>query len=442
MKILFILPEYYPHSGGGISTYYQHYIDALKPYCDGIRVIVGSGYVQGTDKFNHHGVEVSYLNPQLFKQHLAKFSRYDLLPEYKNNLAAAWAMWEQAGYGASYDIIECTDFGLGFVPWVIHHHKPVITRLHGGSGQIALHENDHELSLITDANLHTELELLPLCDSLLTHSKANLEFWVAALPKANLVYLKPVYNSDNDRAPAPLHQRDNHGLVTARVQKWKGPQILSQALRSLKTDIKVNWLGRDMPFAKHQSTNQYLCTEYADVWNKHILPGQPIPNDEVLKLQRKAKFGVVPSLWDMFNFACLEFMAAGTPLICSDGAGASELIEHGATGFKYPADNPEALATCIELLLALNEADYLKMASAAQQTIAEQLSGDRLMPSYLEEYNRIAETFSTKKTNAIINKLYLPAISEDSLTEVLDKQPLKLIISYLKKRILKKLSEK
>ena len=49
-------------------------------------------------------------------------------------------MYEQAGEGQDFDVIECADFGLGFIPWVINRHKPVITRFHGSSGQIHLHE--------------------------------------------------------------------------------------------------------------------------------------------------------------------------------------------------------------------------------------------------------------------------------------------------------------
>lgn len=442
MKILFILPEYYPHSGGGISTYYQHYIDALKPHCDGIKVIVGSGYVQGTDKFTHNGVEVEYLEPALYKQQLEKFTRYNLLPEYRNNIAAAWAMWEQAAAGDGFDIIECTDFGLGFVPWIIHHKKPVIIRLHGSAGQIALHENDYEAGLTTDANMHTELALLPLCDSLLTHSQANRNFWLSVLPQANIAHLKPIYHLSNTQPPVPLQLRDNWGLVAARVQKWKGPEILCQAMRLLKTDIKIKWHGRDTPFDKKLSTKQYLSKQYADIWGKHILHSPSVPNKEVLTLQQQTKFGIVPSLWDMFNFACLEFMAAGTPLICADGAGASELIEHGINGYKYAADTPIALANCIEMVVSLNEADHHKMGLAAQQTITNQLSASSLIPAYIDEYNRIKDTFTIKKSNVILNKLYLPSAPEDSLSDILNKQPLMLIMNYVKKRVLKKLKGK
>jgi glycosyltransferase involved in cell wall biosynthesis len=442
LKLLFILPEYYPHSGGGISTYYQHYIEALKPYCDVIKVIVGSGYVQCTDKFEHNGIEVEYLDPSIYKQHLINFSRFDLLPEYRNNMAAAWAMWEQAGGGNGFDIIECTDFGLGFVPWVIHHNKPVVTRLHGSAGQISLYENNHDAGLLINANIHTELALLSLSDILLTHSKTNRAFWLSVFPQANLKFITPVYTTAITHKPLPLAKRNKEGLVTARVQKWKGPEILCRAMQLLKTNVNVTWLGRDTSFTKGLSTGVYLKNNYPDVWGKQISHNYPIINNEVLALQQKAAFGIVPSVWDMFNFSALEFMAAGTPLICSDGAGASELIEHGVNGFKIPSDDPVELAKCIELLLSLNQADYQKMGIAGQQTIINELSGAKLMPVYREIYNTIRGKFSPTKSNQLLNKLYAPSGPDNSLADILDKQPLKLIVPYLKKRLLKKIKRK
>ncbi|MFD0749290.1 glycosyltransferase family 4 protein [Mucilaginibacter calamicampi] len=438
MKILFILPEYYPHSGGGISTYYQHYLQALKPHCETIKVIVGSGYVQGRDKFEHNGIEVAYLDPELYQQHLLKFTRFNVLPEYRNNLAAAWAMWEQAKEGDDFDVIECTDFGLGFVPWVMHHQKPVITRLHGSAGQIALHENTHEAALADNINLHTEATLLPLCDILLTHSQANREFWQSVFPSGDISFIPPVYTAPQISEPLPLEQRENWGLVAARMQKWKGPEVLCKAMRLVKTGFDIKWMGRDTPFNKGQSTNAYLSLNYGDVWGKRIFNQNAVPNGEMLNYQRQARFGIVPSLWDMFNFSCLEFMAVGTPLICADGAGASELIEHGINGFKYDANDPTALAACIDKVISLNEPDYKQMAYAAMQTIAGQLSSASRMPDYLQLYQRAIKAFEVMPSNDVFAKLYGPGEANDPLGDLLDKQPLKLILSYLKARILQK----
>ncbi|MES2062132.1 MAG: glycosyltransferase family 4 protein [Bacteroidota bacterium] len=438
MNILFILPEYYPHSGGGISPYYIHYISALKPFCSRIKVIVGSGYTQAYDKFIYDGIEVEYLEPSLQQQYLTKFTKLDLFHGYRNDVAAAWAMWQQAAKGEGFDIIECTDFGLGFIPWVIEHHKPVITRMHGSTGQITLHENSLQDSA-ADCVMQAELALLPLCNNLITHSSANRNFWLNVFPGANINYIPPVYNNQQTQA-LPLNERDNNGLVTARLQKWKGPVELCKAVQVLKDPVTIKWFGRDMPYLNNLTTSQYLSENFTGVWNKTVLHEKAIPNAEITILQRKALYGIVPSVWDMFNFTALEFLAAGTPLICSDGAGVADIIEHGKNGFKYPANDINALAKCIEQVLALNSTDYNKIVQAGFKTLDELLSPQALMPPYLKQYTDTIASFSPSNANIFLQKLYNPADKIITLAAVLDKQPLKKLIKYVYKRSLAKLT--
>lgn len=434
MNILFVLPEYYPHSGGGISTYYQHYIKAIRPHCQHVKVIVGSGYVQGTDKFEHEGVEIAYLDPVLYHEYLARFDKLTFLPEYRNNIAAAWAMWQQANQGDGFDVIECTDFGLGYVPWLIHHNKPVITRLHGSAGQIALHENSSDTGPGIDANMHTELTLLPLSDSIITHSRANQQFWSGMLKGTDIQYLPPVY-CPVMASPLSLSERDNYGLITARIQKWKGPGELCKAVGELKTPVPLKWYGRDVAYDKVLTTNEYLQLSYPNIWCKLIEVNKPVNHQEVLAMQQRAKFGVVPSVWDMFNFTCVELMAAGTPVICADGAGAAELIEHGYNGYTYAANDTHALAECITIMNSLTESEYNSMATAAQKTIEEKLNSPELIEAYMNEYALVLENFISSRANIFLEKIYSPGNESQTLEEVLNKQPLKKLVQYLLKRI-------
>jgi glycosyltransferase involved in cell wall biosynthesis len=440
LNILFILPEYYPHSGGGISTYYIHYINALKPFCNRIKVIVGSGYTQAYDKFIHNGIEVEYLEPSLQQQYLTKFTKLDLFPGYRNDVAAAWAMWQQAAKGEGFDIIECTDFGLGFIPWVIEHHKPVITRLHGSTGQITLYENSLP-EPAADFTMQAELALLPLCDSLITHSLANRNFWHSLLPGANIHYILPVYSNQQTQA-LPLNDRDKNGLVTARLQKWKGPVELCKAMQALKGPVTIKWIGRDMPYLNNLTTSQYLNENFTRIWNKTLLHEKAKPNTEISALQRKALYGIAPSVWDMFNFTGLEFLAAGTPLICSDGAGVADIIEHGKNGFKYQANDINALAKCIEQVLALNLTDYSNIVEAGFKTLDELLSAQALIPSNLKQYTDVIAHFNPANTNSFLQQLYKPCATTVTLAAVLDKQPLKKLIGYVYKRSLAKVIRK
>ena len=440
MKVLFIIPEYYPHSGGGISTYYINYISALKPYCETVKVIVGSGYFSRDDNFNLDGIEVEYLKPAIYRSYIGKFSRFDLALELKQNLAAAWAMYEQANRGEGFDVVECTEFGFGFIPWVVNHNKPVITRLHGSSGQIAFYETNKTTNILTDFTRQVELLLLPRCDKLITYSDANQQFWKNRLVGADVTMISPVFGT-NILSPLSFAQREDFGLVTARIQQWKGPVELCGALSKLPANERpmVKWFGRDMPYSDTESTAQLLERSFPGVWGVNVLPQKPVDNAEVIKLQQRAKFGLVPSTWDMFNFTLTEFLAAGTPVICADGAGASCLIEHGLNGLKYPSADKNALAECIRQLNKMDEKVYMQMAAAGLETVRQELSDDKIIPQNLQAYESVVKHFKAGNADEYIAGVFKPDEKSYTIDSVLDKQPLKLLMQYSLKRLKAKL---
>ena len=441
LKLLFILPEYYPHSGGGISTYYQELIPALLPYCSKIKVLVGSGYSHGGRDFNHNGIEVSYLETGLFKSYLSKFTKFQIFPELMRNLAAAWAMWEQVKE-EEFDAVECTDFGLGFVPWLTHHNRPVKIQMHGSSGQIGFFDPKNDDALECDVLKQIELTFFKLADLLQTHSTANKIFWEKQLSPTKILSILPIYQ--NLSPITNFSDRQESGLVTGRIQYWKGPSILCKAHQLLRNQkYEINWLGRDMPYGNNQkSMNQWLATNFPTVWGFSVKPIGVIKNDEIRKAQSQAKFGLVPSIWDMFNFSCLEFMAAGTLTICADGAGASEVIDNGKNGFTYSAEDPQALANVLLTVSKLTAAAYNSIAQEGQKTIKNELSADNLGPVYINAFKKIIEDFKVTDDNEYLNAIYSPSNDPHELGELLNKQPLKLIVKHIASRLRNKITKK
>ncbi|MGI4019957.1 MAG: glycosyltransferase family 4 protein [Janthinobacterium lividum] len=434
MKILFILPEYYPHSGGGISTYYLELIPALKPYCTSIKVLVGSGYTQSIESFINNGIEICYLKPDLYKQYLPKFSKFSIFPELQRNIAAAWAMWEQVK-DEDFDVVECTDFGLGFIPWIINNQKPVVIKMHGSTGQISTYDYKPEEQLAADFTRQTELLFFAQCNLLQTYSKANQVFWQKQFLEKEVVHLYPVYSKFTKTIPYP--ERTIYGLVTGRIQQWKGPKILCDAAEILKDKMpEIHWYGRDMAYTKHgTSMSQHLRTQYSNSWKVSIKTYNPIPNQEIYGLQAKAKFGLIPSTWDMFNFTCLEFLSVGTLTICSDGAGASELIENGVNGFKYAALDAQALSETLNKVAILSQKEYEQIASNGKETIGNLLSPEQLIPVHMEYYFKAIKNFIPATINDFLNEVYLPSNKTHKLDDLLDLQPLSLLLTYNLKRI-------
>lgn len=430
------MPEYYPHSGAGISTYYLQYIKALRPYAESIKVIVGSGYVHSEDKYLVNNVEIEYLNPDIYNNYLKKFEKFNFIPVYKKNIAAAWAMWQQSMQGDGYDIIECCDFGMGYIPWLVNHNKPVIVRLHGSEGQIELKEPNLHQTVFGDANRQTELLLLAKADRLITHSKTNALFWELALVNKKVEYIPPVF--ETDVLPIPFSKKDDFGIVCARIQQWKGPDILCNGLKTESKIINnIKWFGRDTALTSNQSKSAQLAQDYPEIWGRQIHPLPPLSNKLIKAEQIKAKFAVVPSTWDMFNFTVLENMAAGTPVVCSEETGASDLIINGINGFKFSVNNVAQLSDRLWSVNNLTEPEYELMVKKGLETI-RMLASEKIIPNNLNIYQEIIQNFIYSKSNFYLETIYKPTNTVKDFNKILDGQSLKNLTQYLFKRILKK----
>ena len=76
------------------------------------------------------------------------------------------------------------------------------------------------------------------------------------------------------------------------------------------------------------------------------------PSHEIEKYYGLADVFVLPTLYDPFSNVCLEAMACGVPVITSTSNGASEIIEHGVSGYVLtnPRDEKELALFLIKLL--------------------------------------------------------------------------------------------
>jgi glycosyltransferase involved in cell wall biosynthesis len=68
-----------------------------------------------------------------------------------------------------------------------------------------------------------------------------------------------------------------------------------------------------------------------------------LPTTQIQEVYRQSDVFVFPSLWEGFSLVVPEAMACGLPVICSDHAGSSDIIEEGVEGFVIPAGDLEAL---------------------------------------------------------------------------------------------------
>ena len=388
MRLLFALPEYPPDYGGGIATYYGALLPELVRRGHVVDVVVGSAFTSGSRSYEHDGVSVRMLDGDRTERLMPAYSRYAATPEVQRHLAAARAVWEQTDGGAGYDAVETVDWGLFFAPWAAEGGVPVRVRMAGSSGQIAAYDTFPGKEL--DGELYRLLEtaLLPAAHALHSTSRANVAFWERTAGRP-VTYAPPPVVAHEPSGGA----RRAEGFVAARVQEWKGPQVLAEALHLLGSDAPVvEWAGRTVA---HPETGEpyddVLRREYPDVWDTRVRQLGRIAPDEVARKQATAAFVLVPSLWDVFNFSATEAMLQGAVLICSDGAGGVDLVDDGANGFVVPAGDSRALADRIREVIAMAPEDRGRIGAAARETALEMTDPVRVAATAAEAYADLSD---------------------------------------------------
>ena len=440
MKILFVLPEYLPRMGGGIITNFSSLMPWLARAGHEVSVIYGSSFVNtpGGGKSTINGIEVEVLDTNLYAKFIPRFGRYETVPKLQRHLAAAWALWEQAQRNPPPDIVQVTDWGLLFLPWALREGPPVVASLHGSIGQIA-QLDPLEGDRAADAIIQL-IEVLGLSaiDSVITHSTNNVRFWTQKLAR-KVDLIRPVFVPEN--LPHEPGERTGRGLVIGRVQRWKGPHILCEALHLLGQGApEIDWIGRDVPIHKSNgSTARHLSQTWPDVWGKkiHHLPEESPA--QIRERQLTAGFVVVPSTWDVFNFTCVEAMTAGAPVICSSGVGASDLIEKGVTGFVYEPTSGPSLAENIDRLLAMSPHHRSELGNAGAKAIKQALAPETVLPARLDLYHALSS--QARKPLPVDDELInicSPAEATTSLDASLNEIALRRLLVHSFHRILRK----
>lgn len=436
MKLLFLLPEYLPHDGGGIITFYRILLPQLVEMGHEVSVIVGSAMFaeENRNAVVIDGVKVESLELALREKYYQQFQAYAAMPWLRRHLAAAWAMYEQANQGEAYDVVEATDWGLLFVPWALEQTCPLLVRMHGSIGQIDIHDPVAGEEAQGQLVRLIERQALSLAQTVQTLSSSNANFWQQQTGRE----VDCIYPAWQPRVKAPENiSRSPRGLVVGRLQRWKGPHILCEALQLLGTNAPtIEWMGRDTAFdSRHRTTSQYLAENYLPICKNLFQHRQPQPPEITAGLQAAAAFAIVPSTWDVFNFTCVEAMGLGTPVICSTGAGASSLIEDGVNGFIFENENPQALADAISRCTAMSEAQVLAMGQAAQASV-----GHLLNPKHIAEQHIISYHAAIKKSVPVVpsdnwlRRACMPSNKTFDPFAFLDHLPLKDLLRYVAQR--------
>ena len=98
--------------------------------------------------------------------------------------------------------------------------------------------------------------------------------------------------------------------------------------------------------------------------------------------------GVLCTFTEGISNSVMEYMAAGKPVVVTNGGGSSELVVNGETGFLVPPSNPRAVAEKLEVLLADAE-KARKMGIAGRRRLESQFSLEQLVDGTVQMYQQV-----------------------------------------------------
>lgn len=442
LRVLIVTPEYQA-AGGGIGRFYREVAPALaRAGCD-VTVVVSNPFADALPPSNQPGLRLRWVDTLDVGSKAEMFADLPPARVFRSWLASGFAaqdVWRALG---PFDVVECCDFGLGFAAHVLDADgPPVQVQMHGSLGQISEHEprNAGQAMDFALARL-AEASLLRGADGVQASGQPNASEWRQA-QNLNVDVLPPPLAMPTDGPGAS----DGPVLVVGRVQDWKGPQVLCEALSRLPAGarVPVQWVGRDTATGPGlTSMDGYLARTYPTVWRNVVQPIGARSAQDVAALQRRARFVVVPSLWDTFNLAGAEAMAYGRVVIASDGAGVSDLIQDGVNGFIARAGDAQSFGMAWQKALALDEAARRRMGDAAAEAVRTRMDPDTNARQRMEQLQSRASRGRTPfEFDRWTRDFFSPQPDARVDTSFLESVPVRGLADHLLKRVTKHVSGK
>jgi glycosyltransferase involved in cell wall biosynthesis len=157
--------------------------------------------------------------------------------------------------------------------------------------------------------------------------------------------------------------------------------------RSLDLARRVANAANKRLVAVVQGKKEQVFNDEIDPWlhaktsNLNLQFTEDMPTEARYKLYRKAKGTFYISQWkEPFGMEMLESLASGTPVIALRKGAATEVIEHGKTGFIVETED--------EMIDAVNNIESLKPEDC-RNSVEEKFSSVKIAEKYLNIYQKI-----------------------------------------------------
>ena len=169
-------------------------------------------------------------------------------------------------------------------------------------------------------------------------------------------------------------------LYVGRIHESKGLQYVLEAIKNL--EVKLLIVGKDAGYMGELVKKINVL----GIKEKVVFAG-PLSDDELLTAYGSASAFVLFSEWEGFGIVVIEAMAAGLPVISSDGGALPFLVRDAETGQIVEFKNIKKLENKIKLLLE-NSSAAIKMGKRGKE-FSKNYSWDNVLKKVLRIYSSV-----------------------------------------------------
>lgn len=268
------------------------------------------------------------------------------------------------------DVIFTNSFGL----WTI---LALLSKPFGGWRVVVAYEGSSPGVDYCNSALRTWLrkQLVKQADALLTNSESGKEYLLNHLKaEGKKVFQKP-YEVPDPRALQTSASVDLQPLGQQPIFIFVGHIIARKDLRSLlkacallESQGHQNYSLVIVGEGEQRQELEAYCAEQ-QLQNRVQWLGK-VPYEQVGAYLSASDVFVLPTLEDTWGMVVLEAMMLGKPVVCSNGAGAAELITNGESGYRFQPQDIKALATAMKHFIE-NPGLAKSMGDTAQKLMAQ-----------------------------------------------------------------------
>ena len=170
-----------------------------------------------------------------------------------------------------------------------------------------------------------------------------------------------------------------YGAMNAVNDMRKGFKELLEALEviaknSVASDVELLVFGADKPI---EELNVGIPVRYLGYLSTEI---------DLVMAYNAVELMIVPSLSENLSCAIMESLSCGTPVVCFDIGGNSDMVEHKLNGYLAKERDSEDLAKGILYIL---ESDKQTFTNAAREKVLSNYTIENVAKQYKELYEKI-----------------------------------------------------